>query len=91
MEVKSKRELERVLKALANQRRLKILSYLRKKKEATVGDIAGEIKLSFRSTSKHLGILFALTIVEREQHGTQVFYSLAPPRHSVVRHVLSIL
>lgn len=85
------RELERILKALANQRRLKILLHLKKERKATVGDIADEINLSFRSTSKHLGILLALNIVEREQRSTQAFYNLVSSKHSVVQHILSIL
>ncbi|MBI5220938.1 MAG: helix-turn-helix transcriptional regulator [Candidatus Liptonbacteria bacterium] len=48
------RELEKCLKALANRRRLAILKYLQKKKEASVAAISEEIELSFRSTSKHL-------------------------------------
>ena len=51
------KELEWILKALANRRRLGILRVLKQNREATVGDIAAEIRLSFRSTSKHLGVL----------------------------------
>ena len=61
------RELERILKALANRRRLAILKYLKKTHEATVGEIAGEIKLSFKSTSKHLCVLAGADIIERDQ------------------------
>lgn len=58
--------LERILKALANKRRLAIIQYLGQEKEATVGDIAEHIKLSFKATSKHLGILANVDIVEKE-------------------------
>ena len=59
--------LERPLKALANRRRLAILGYLKRRPEATVGEISGAIKLSFKSTSKHLAILAAADMVERDQ------------------------
>ncbi len=52
----TERELEKQLKALANRRRLAILKYLKSKREASVGDIAEEINLSFKSTSKHLAV-----------------------------------
>ena len=51
------KELERILKALANKRRLSILIYLKRHPEATVGEIASSIRLSLTSTSKHLSIL----------------------------------
>lgn len=71
------KDLEKTLKALANRRRLAILKYLKRKKEATVGDIAGEIKLSFKSTSRHLGILSGADLVEKEQRSLEVYYRLA--------------
>ncbi|MBI2086565.1 MAG: winged helix-turn-helix transcriptional regulator [Candidatus Zambryskibacteria bacterium] len=70
------KELERILKALANKRRLAIISFLRKKKEANVGDIAEVIRLSIKSTSRHLTILFGADLLDREQRNTEVFYSL---------------
>lgn len=85
------KELEKILKALANKRRLAILKYLKKNKEASVGEIADEINLSFRSTSKHLGILTACDVVERDQRSSSVFYRLATIQKSVTRYILSIL
>ncbi len=84
------RDLERTLKALANRRRLAILGYLKQKQEATVGEIAGKIKLSFKATSKHLGILTAADIIEHEQRSLQVYYrivfskSLSPAARSII-------
>ena len=67
------KELERSLKALANKRRLAILKYLKQKKEAPVGEIAEAIKLSLRATSKHLGVLASVDIVEKDQRSLQIF------------------
>ena len=44
------KEIERILKALANRRRLAIVRYLRRTREATVGDIANEISVAVRCT-----------------------------------------
>ncbi|MDB5237919.1 MAG: hypothetical protein JWM46_189 [Candidatus Kaiserbacteria bacterium] len=80
--------LERVLKACANKRRLGILRHLKKAKESAVGDIAHAIKLSFKATSKHLAILNAAGLVEREQRNVQMFYTLSKnlpaPAHSII-------
>ena len=87
----SEKELEWVYKALANHRRLLILKTLKHIKEGSVGDIAGEIKLSFNATSKHLSILAHAGILARDQRSLLAFYSLAPGMSSVARHAVSIL
>lgn len=87
----TERELEKQLKALANRRRLAILKYLKEHKEAPVGEIAHEIKLSFKSTSKHLAVLAALDIIERDQRSLQMFYRLTPTQPAAVQRILSLL
>ncbi|MEK7194145.1 MAG: metalloregulator ArsR/SmtB family transcription factor [Patescibacteria group bacterium] len=70
------KQFEKILKSLANKRRLLILSFLKKNEEATVGNIAENIKLSFRATSKHLSVLSLSDIVDKEQRGPYIFYSI---------------
>lgn len=84
------KELEKQLKALANARRLKILKYLEKAGKASVGDIAREIKLSFKSTSRHLAVLRAAEMVCADQQSLVVFYSLANPKTPVVKLSLDL-
>ena len=85
------KELERTLKALANKRRLSIVRHLKKRKEATVTELSYVINLSFRSTSRHLGILFAAGILERRQLSTKVRYFLTPKLNESAKHILSLL
>jgi len=85
------KELERKLKALANKRRLAILKYLHKADQASVGDIASQIKLSFRSTSKHLAVLFAAAILDKEQIRLTVYYRLAVPPDPLTNKVLNLV
>ena len=85
------KEMERQLKALANKRRLAILKFLASKEPASVGSIAEEIKLSFKSTSNHLLILSACDLLDREQTSTTVLYRLTRPVSPLVKTVLSIL
>lgn len=70
-------KLEKILKALANRRRLAILRYLKDGRQASVGDISAKIDLSFKATSKHLNILFGADILERDQKGLQMYYKIA--------------
>ena len=76
------KEAERLLKSLANRRRLAIVRYLKGRREASVGDIAAAIKLSLKATSKHLGLLYTVDILERAQRTLLMSYRLskAPPR-----------
>ena len=85
------KELEKILKALANRRRLAIIRFLKKGKPATVTTIAEEIRLSFRSTSKHLAVLAAAGIVEKDQHGLNMYYGIATPLPPIARRVVEIL
>ncbi len=80
-------ELNRILKALANKRRLQILRYL-KRGRSSVTDIAAEIKLSFKATSRHLSILAHANIVEKEQEGLVVWHSLASKKHPLLIEIL---
>lgn len=79
--------IERILKALANRRRLAIVRHLKKKKEATVSDITEAIKLSFKSTSRHLALLSAADVVEKEQRGIEVWYRLSSECHHIAKYI----
>ncbi|OGZ03699.1 MAG: hypothetical protein A2648_01965 [Candidatus Lloydbacteria bacterium RIFCSPHIGHO2_01_FULL_41_20] len=85
------KELERSLKALANKRRLAILRFIRNEKEASVGNIADQIKLSFNATSKHLGVLSSANILDKEQRSLQMFYRLGDNLPEVINRIISIL
>jgi len=82
---------ERILKVLANRRRLKIIDYIIKKKESSVSGIASEIKLSLKATSKHMHILFTAGILERDQKGLEVYYRLAKNQNPLMRQILLTL
>jgi DNA-binding transcriptional ArsR family regulator len=82
---------ERVLKALANRRRLSIFLYLQHVERAPVGLIAKEIRLSLKATSKHLGIMYAADLVDKEQIALSVVYRLKTPLRPVTKTILHML
>lgn len=88
---KGARHAEKILKAHANRRRLTIIAYIQRRGSVNVGGIAEAIKLSFKATSKHLAVLYAAGIVEREQVNLTMNYSLTQPLHPITRTALSIL
>lgn len=85
------RNLERILKALANRRRLAIVNHLKNHREAIVGELADAIKLSLKATSKHLAVLRAVDIVDREQRSLLVYYRLADDLSRPIRTILTLL
>ncbi len=87
----TEKELEKVLKALANRRRLAIVTVLKRSSHMPVGDIAEKIKLSFKATSKHLSILASAELIDREQQGLLMRYYLAKDIPSFVRALIKAL
>ena len=87
----SEKELEKILKALANKRRIAILKFIKKSGSSSVGEVADAIKLSFKATSKHLMILANTDILEKEQVSLTMLYSIPKDRHPLVSKLLSII
>lgn len=85
------KNIEKILKALANTRRLEIVRFLNKEKEAPVGQIAEAVGISFRATSRHLGVLRNAGILDKEQKSLEVWYKLEAHPHSIVSHTLNIV
>jgi DNA-binding transcriptional ArsR family regulator len=85
------RELEKQLKALANRRRLEIIKIIRKSSACDVSTISDKLKLSFKSTSKHLAVLYGADMVEREQRGVQMFYRIASNPSPALTPILKLL
>ncbi len=85
------KQLERILKGLANRRRLAIIKLLAHRKELPVASIADHIRLSFTSTSKHLSLLHQLDVVERRQESLTVYYCLSDTPPPVVKLLLSTI
>lgn len=85
------KELERQYKALANGKRLAIVKYLTKSHQASVGDIAREIKLSLKATSKHLGILFGVDALEKTKQSLTVLYRIAEKPKPILKQLLNLI
>jgi len=91
MEIEQIKELEKLLKCLANNRRLLIIKLLKKYPNLTVGQISGVMKLSFRATSRHLNNLYKQSIVEKRQKSLNMHYSLSKTTNQVIETITSKL
>ena len=85
------KELERFLKSVENKRRLQIIKILKSKGKLPVGEIAKELKLSFKATSRHLNTLFSTGALEREQIVLNMLYELPTKRHKLLLDLIASL
>ena len=88
---KVEKTIEKTFKALANHKRLEILAFLFKHKSASVGEIAEKIKISIKSTSKHLLALYSADFLDRERVHGLTFYSLNDSIGDMERLLLNAL
>ncbi|MDO8601615.1 MAG: metalloregulator ArsR/SmtB family transcription factor [bacterium] len=65
-----------IFKVLANYSRLKILKLLSDGEARSVSDIARDIHVTFRGTSRHLNLLYAMDLLTNDGHSGHVYYSL---------------
>jgi ArsR family transcriptional regulator len=72
------RKQARVLKALANESRLKIVNRLARG-ECTVGELTDLVGLDQSTVSKHLALLRAHGIIQDRREGNFVYYRLLTP------------
>jgi len=82
---------EKELKALANHRRLKIVSLLKQRPGVCVLDIADELGVSFKTASKHLGRLFMIGILTRQQVGGEMHYRITTTEPEYFKRLLELL
>jgi DNA-binding transcriptional ArsR family regulator len=76
-----------VFHSMADANRRGVLDRLAKG-EATVGEVVGEVGLSYSAVSQRLAILLHVGLVRRHQDGRQRLYRLnAAPLHEVARWV----
>ncbi len=70
------KELTKVFKVLANERRLKILKTLLEENELSVTEISERISLSYKSTSKHLVLLERAGFLKDRMVSLNSYYSI---------------
>lgn len=69
------RQLSRKFKALANEKRLKVMKMMLNNQKLTVEEITDKLKISFGGTSKLLSILESAGFIRHSKNGLFVYYS----------------
>ncbi|MEI7513731.1 MAG: winged helix-turn-helix domain-containing protein [bacterium] len=79
------------LKIVADENRLGILKFLKKKKTASVGEISDQLKISFKATSKHLLSLVKKGVLVRRSDNPFMIYSISPNLPEPIKNIISLL
>ena len=77
-----------VIRALTNNLRLEIISFLHKNPQSNVGTIYKSLKLEQSNTSQHLRILRNAKIAVTKRAGKQILYSL---NYDYIFHFIGII
>lgn len=82
--------LAKTLRAVADPTRLQLLSMLSGSPsgEVTVGELAGRLGLSQPTVSHHLRIMTDDGLLDREQRGRSVWYSITPERQAAISDLM---
>lgn len=81
-------QLARLLKAVADPARLRLLAIIRSRGESCVCDLADVVGLRQPTVSHHLKVLVDAGILVREKRGTWAWYAIVPER---LRELAAIL
>lgn len=83
-------ELSQMLRVIADPTRLQLLSMIEgsEQKEACVSDLADALGLRAPTISHHLKIMTEGELVQREQRGRNVWYSIRPERLESITDLL---
>jgi ArsR family transcriptional regulator, virulence genes transcriptional regulator len=82
-------EKANILKVLAHEKRLDIITLLLKDDKLPVGNIQKRTKLSQSGTSQHLDKLKTAKILLSETCGVQRFYSINPKMKELIEYILN--
>lgn len=81
-------EAARMLRLLANEKRLLILCTLLMSKEANVGALAEEVGIGMSALSQHLAKMREDGLVEARKEAQQVYYRIGDPSTARILKVL---
>ncbi len=80
-----------VFRGLGNQNRLQILEMLTKAKSMSVSELSEKLHITLKNTSRNLGILLNLDLVEFQGRNNRVYYNLNPRITEDIARVLKVL
>jgi len=78
------RKIERIIKGVANHRRIHILDLLKKEPELSVDDIAKKLNIGYMNASDHVRKMTISGLVIKRSDGNSVRHKLTPLAESIL-------
>ncbi len=79
------KKIERIVKGVANHRRIQIIELLKRKPELSVAGIADELKINFKTASDHIRRLSIAGLVLKRYEGNFVRHKLTKRAQSILK------
>lgn len=74
--MKKTRELERIIKGVANHRRIQIMELIFREPELSVLDVSDKLGVNFKTISEHIRRLATAGLVMKRSDGTSIRHKL---------------
>lgn len=87
--MKTPKQLERYFKGAANHRRIAILLVVKRGEGITVGEIADELEVNFKTISQHTRSLVHAGLLNKNYRGRKVAHALSPYGKSFLKFMLT--
>ena len=84
------RKLERITRGFSNHRRIHILELLKKTPELSVAEIAGKLKINFKTASEHIRRLAIAGLVIKRSAGNSVRHKLTSRGESILKFLRTL-
>ena len=84
------RQLERIVKGVANHRRIEIAILLAKRPELSVIEIAEALEINFKTASEHIRRLALAGLVMKRSDGSAVRHALSPRGRSILKFLRTL-
>jgi len=90
MNAKRYRELERIVKGVANHRRLEILNLVARKPELSVMEIARELSVNFKTIAEHVRRMAIAGLLMKRSDENAVRHKLTPRGTSILKFLRTL-
>jgi len=88
--MKTKRELERMVKGFANHRRIEIMELLAREPELSVIEVASSLKVNFKTISDHIRRLAIAGLVIKRSDDNSVRHKLTARGVSILKFLRTL-
>lgn len=78
------RQIERVMKGVANHRRIQVMDLLKAEPELSVEEISEKLKIGYQNASDHVRKLAIAGLVMKRNEGSSVRHKLTPRGKSIL-------